>query len=181
MSSAKMNHYRNLQPLDIMQAGTQYFPATSADNFMARTALMLPDCFAHWIDQHMPEIRGVNTVTFLSCGRGEIPFDSFPGLSGMMAGRGGFTLWNKVYLRRRPSRIDPLNPCDPRTVWLVLHELAHVETFRRNPVLFPIRYVARYIAHGYFRHPDEIDANRRADALRDLYYRENPCKCERTW
>src|SRR2546423_12596918 len=86
---------RELQPLDIVQAVTQYFPATSADNFMARTALMLPDCFAHWIDQHMPELRGGDTVTFLSCGRGEIPFDFFPGLSGMIAGRGGVYFLDK--------------------------------------------------------------------------------------
>lgn len=41
---------------------------------------------------------------------------------------------------------------------LVRHELAHVRQWERQPRIFPIRYIAYHIRHGYGDNPFEAEA-----------------------
>jgi len=77
-------------------------------------------------------------VRFHSCTR--IPFWWIPGNRNMS----GLTLANRVYLRVEHCPIDPSNRA---TVELVLHELAHMLHFRRNPFLFRFRYLLHHLRY----------------------------------
>ena len=120
--------------------------------------LVLPSHLVKWIDEQMPELGGAGSVRWSMKPR--LPFDWLP------HDRSGFaaiTLWSTVHIR---DRGQPFDLREPDWVDLVLHELVHVEQFRRvGRVAFPARYLALTAVHGYFHHPDEVEARERAQAL----------------
>lgn len=72
-------------------------------------------------------------------------------IAGMLGGMGrpaaAVTLRRTIVLDRA-ARLTPS---------LLAHELAHVEQWRRDP-LFPLRYAAASLRHGYWNNPYEIEA-----------------------
>lgn len=142
-----------------------------------RTPLTLPPCLAAWIDRNMPDVEGVGGVALYCCDAGDMPFDWLGLLFPTLKNRRGFALWGTVYLDRATSGCCPLDPCDFAAVELVLHELCHVESYRKSPLLFPVLYLVRLAQHGYAAHPDEAAANARAAVLRQQYQNEDPCGC----
>jgi hypothetical protein len=126
------------------------------------TRIDLPDALAEWIRIHIPGAGDPTKIRFRSCRR--IPFWWIPGNRNMS----GLTLANRVYLRAEYCPIDPANRC---TVELVFHELAHVLQFRRNPVLFPFRYLLHHVRYGYANNPAEVEARQFAARLADQYFR----------
>src|SRR5947209_19892131 len=114
----------------------------------------IPDRLADWIDKKMPGIRGVRRVRIQSCE--VMPLEWFFGPASAL------TLWRTVSLRKGLGRIDP---CNRTKVALLLHELVHVEQFRRHPVLFPVKYLLDLVRHGYWRSPAEVEARIRAREL----------------
>jgi hypothetical protein len=48
----------------------------------------------------------------------------------------------------------------------VIHELVHVRQFRRNPIVFPLRYVFDYFRYGYEANPAEVEARETASRIR---------------
>ncbi len=74
------------------------------------------------------------------------------GLGGRLAGMGGpaaaVTLGRTILVH--PS-VQPGSR-------LLRHELAHVAQWRREPLLFPFRYVGAHICHGYQANPYEVEA-----------------------
>jgi hypothetical protein len=121
----------------------------------------LPHGLRPWIPVHLPAIGDLANIQFRSCKR--IPFWWLPGNRNMA----GLTLWNRVYLR---AEYCPIDPRDRATVELVLHELVHVAQFRRNPVVFPIRYLVDHLRYGYHNNPAEIEARQTASRLARLYF-----------
>lgn len=51
-----------------------------------------------------------------------------------------------------------INPAVRPTDRLVSHELAHVRQWERDPHIFPFRYIASHIRHGYGNNPYEAEA-----------------------
>ena len=126
------------------------------------TPTNLPDVLADWIRIHVPDMGDPGSIRFRSCAR--IPFWWFPGNRHMS----GLTLANRVYLRSEHCPIDPADRC---TVELVFHELAHVRQFRRNPLLFPLRYLLHHIRYGYANNPAEVEARQVAAQLAEKYFK----------
>ncbi len=123
----------------------------------------LPGALAEWIGIHLPGIGDPGRIRFRSCRR--IPFWWIRGNRHMS----GLTLANRVYLRAEHC---PIVPANRDTIELVFHELAHVLQFRRNPLLFPFRYVLHHFRHGYANNPAEVEARRVAADLANEYFRE---------
>jgi hypothetical protein len=121
----------------------------------------LPDELAAWIRIHVPDLGNVRKIRFRSCRR--IPFWWIPGNRHMA----GLTLGNRVYLR---AEYCPIDPADTHTVELVFHELVHVLQFRRNPFLFPLRYLFHHLRYGYAENPAEIEARELARRLLRLKF-----------
>jgi hypothetical protein len=82
----------------------------------------------------------------------------------------GLTLANRVYIRTDYCPIDIENA---GTVELVFHELVHVMQFRRNPILFPVRYLVRHLRYGYSLNPFEREARRRGAELTVQFLRRD--------
>lgn len=51
-----------------------------------------------------------------------------------------------------------VNPSIHLTARLIKHELEHVRQWERSPHLFPFRYIASHIRHGYGDNPYEAEA-----------------------
>lgn len=117
----------------------------------------------------MPAVAPVDRLRILSCRR--LPFEWPPGRRSRIR---GITLWRRVYLL---DRCCPVDGCDFPAVELLLHELVHVEQFRRNPLRFPLRYLRDLVRFGYLQHPAEIEARQRAAALITAYRSDDPCRC----
>ena len=128
----------------------------------------LPDCLADWIDRKMPELGGVRRVRIIFCD--SLPFEWLPGDRSKIE---GITLWGEIYLR---SRFHPIDPHDPDKIELLLHELVHVEQFRKNPLLFPINYLLEHVKTGYWDNPAEVEARSRAEKLMKEYLLEDICR-----
>lgn len=114
-----------------------------------RQRLVLDASLARWIDAHVPEAGGIATINIYSCAK--LPFEWLPGNRSTIE---GLTLWNNVYLR------NTLCPVLPRSasVETLLHELIHVIQFRKDPVIFPIKYLIDYYRFGYWHNPAEVEA-----------------------
>ena len=52
----------------------------------------------------------------------------------------------------------------------LLHELVHVAQYRRNPVLFPLRYLIHHFRYGYDRNPAEVEARETASRLAASFF-----------
>jgi hypothetical protein len=128
------------------------------------TRFDLPDVLTRWIQSHIPDLENLSTVRFRSCTR--IPFWWIPGNRNMS----GLTLGNRVYVR---SQHCPINPRNEETVNLIFHELIHVVQFRKNPFLFPFRYIRDHLTHGYAGNPAEIEARRWAAHLTQQFFDGN--------
>jgi hypothetical protein len=128
---------------------------------MASDLLSLPDPLQSWIAEHMPELASARRVRLNA--RRRIPFSWIPGNATVS----GITLWNRIYLR---DHFFPINVRDRRTVELIFHELIHVLQFRRNPLLFPVKYLAHHFMYGYENNPAEVEARRVAAQLSADYF-----------
>ena len=75
-----------------------------------------------------------------------------PALAGRLARMGGpaaaVTLGRTILLA---PGVEP-------TERLLRHELAHVRQWERGPYVFPFRYIAAHIRHGYGNNPFEAEA-----------------------
>ena len=115
------------------------------------TRVFLPQDVADWISRQVPlkDLGDLTTVQFRLCRR--IPF------GWMLRSRsiGGLTLWNRVYVIEHCWQTQPLGAA---TIELVLHELVHVVQYRRNPILFPLRYLVNHLTYGYEKNPAEVEA-----------------------
>jgi hypothetical protein len=56
------------------------------------------------------------------------------------------------------GRTIVIHPAVSPTERLLRHELAHVEQWRRHPLIFPIDYVWKHIRYGYTDNPYEKQA-----------------------
>lgn len=75
-----------------------------------------------------------------------------PALGGRFAG-----------MRRHASAVTlgrtiVMHPDAAATERLVRHELAHVRQWRRDPVMFPLRYAWNHMRYGYRANPYEVEA-----------------------
>jgi hypothetical protein len=127
----------------------------------------LPDCLADWIDRKMPEVGGVRGIRIIFCD--SLPFEWLPGDRSKID---GITLWGEIYLR---ISFHPIDPRDPIKVELLLHELVHVQQFRRNPLIFPINYLLEHVKSGYWNNPLEVEARSLAEKLIQEYLLEDVC------
>jgi hypothetical protein len=127
----------------------------------------LPDCLARWIDDLMPALGGVRSVSFHGCGARDLPMGPIMNL----VAADGITLGDHVLIRRS---LCPIDPCDPDKVRLLLHELVHVEQYRADPA-FPASYVVDHLRFGYRSHPAEVAARDRAAHLLGAWLAETPC------
>jgi hypothetical protein len=123
----------------------------------------LPKTLSDWIQAHFPIAGGMTQIQFRPCRR--IPFWWIPGNRDVTA----LTLWNRVYLR---SDYGPIDPEIRATVELVFHELIHVMQFRRNPLIFPLRYLLQHLRYGYMNNPAEVEARSCARQLAATYFRD---------
>jgi hypothetical protein len=144
---------------------TKKRPESSVDSSVI---IDLPDPLLKWIGIHLPTIGDPRKVRFRSCRR--IPFWWIPGNRNMS----GLTLANRVYLR---SKHCPIEPANRGTVGLVFHELVHVLQFRRNPLLFPFRYLLQHFRYGYANNPAEVEARQLSARLVDEYFRDRDIAC----
>jgi hypothetical protein len=69
-------------------------------------------------------------------------------LSGMGAPAAAVTLGDAIL-------VHPDIAITPR---LLRHELAHVRQWRKQPLLFPLRYVLGHLRYGYHDNPFEVEA-----------------------
>lgn len=69
-------------------------------------------------------------------------------LSGMRAPAAAVTLGDAIL-------VHPDVAITPR---LLRHELAHVRQWRKEPLLFPVRYALGHLRYGYYDNPFEIEA-----------------------
>jgi len=120
----------------------------------------IPAKLAAFAERNMPDLGGCGEVV-IHCGA-RLPFDWLPGDRHCYC---GMTLWNTIHLRS-PVTLDE---DDDALVLLLLHELVHVEQFRAQPFLFPIKYVWGLMRYGYADHPSEIEARDRSDVLLAQY------------
>ena len=120
--------------------------------------ITLPTPLADWIDRHMPAVGGIRHVRIYATRR--LPFQW---LFDRRERFDGLTLWNCIYLRERAC-------ATPGREWvaLLLHELVHVQQFRRSRIIFPLSYLLRLARHGYWNHPAELEAR---DVSEQLYQR----------
>jgi hypothetical protein len=111
--------------------------------------MVLPDTLARRLSELL-SLPDIHRVQFRLCRR--IPF------SWLVGGKrlAGLTLWNRVYV------VEDSWP----DLELVIHELVHVLQFRRNPIVFPLRYIVDHFRYGYEANPSEVEA--RATASRVL-------------
>lgn len=79
----------------------------------------------------------------------------------------GLTLWNRVYVVGNCWQCDPVTR---QSLELILHELVHVAQYRRNPVLFPLRYLINHVRYGYDRNPAEVEARETASRLAASFF-----------
>jgi hypothetical protein len=122
------------------------------------TRVFLPQDVADWISRQMQlkDLGDLTTVQLRLCRR--IPF----GWLVRTRTFAGLTLWNRVYVIERFWQTQPLSAA---TVELVLHELVHVVQYRRNPIIFPLRYLVNHIRYGYEKNPAEVEARTIAASL----------------
>jgi hypothetical protein len=123
----------------------------------------LPESLSRWIHERAQELSPTENLRLRTCRR--IPFWWIPGNKWMQ----GLTLWNTIFITSHHCPIDVLNP---RTLELFFHELVHVQQFRRNPLLFPLRYLLGYARHGYHGNPAEVEARERAARLTRMYFKD---------
>lgn len=69
-------------------------------------------------------------------------------LSGMRRPAAAVTLGRTIV-------VHPDATADPR---LLAHELAHVQQWQKQPLLFPLEYLMQHIRCGYWNNPFEIEA-----------------------
>src|SRR5262245_63430343 len=125
---------------------------------MMSTRVYLPRNLADWISTRLP-LGDLNRIQFRI--RRRIPFAWLVG--GQFS---GLTLWNRVYVIESCWISEPLTRS---AVELVLHELVHVAQYRRNPILFPLRYLISHLKYGYDRNPAEVEARETAARLADSF------------
>jgi len=108
----------------------------------------LPENLASQIAELL-SLSDIHRVQFRLCRR--IPF------SWLVGGKrlAGLTLWNRVYV------VEDKWP----DLELVIHELVHVLQFRRNPILFPFRYIIDHLRYGYEANPAEVEARETASRI----------------
>ncbi|HET9220792.1 MAG TPA: DUF4157 domain-containing protein [Terriglobia bacterium] len=124
------------------------------------TTVFLPDQIANWVTARLPLVD-LSKVRFRV--RERIPF-------WWMAPKrtfNGLTLWNRVYLVNNCWQCDPVTPGG---LELILHELVHVAQYRRNPVVFPVRYLINHFRYGYDRNPAEVEARETASRLAASFF-----------
>ena len=126
---------------------------------IARKTLELAPSLVDWLDHTLPSAH-VRSVKLYSCDK--LPF--------VGARYSGITLFNSIYLRCTLLPVDAKNLA---SIEVLLHELIHIEQYRRNRV-FPLVYLFRLATHGYWNHPAEIEARERADALTSKFICEFP-------
>ncbi|MEX1182270.1 MAG: DUF4157 domain-containing protein [Gemmatimonadota bacterium] len=56
------------------------------------------------------------------------------------------------------GRTIVVHPKARLTERLLRHEVAHVEQWRRSPLLFPLQYAMQHLRYGYRDNPFEIEA-----------------------
>ena len=61
----------------------------------------------------------------------------------------GVTFGNHIFIR---------HDYWPPSMKLIIHELKHVEQWKRDELLFPIKYVYYHFRYGYHKNPYEIEA-----------------------
>jgi hypothetical protein len=123
--------------------------------------VLLPEDLARWIAEQLP-LGDLNRIQFRLGPR--IPFWWIvPG--GQFS---GLTLWNRVYVIESCWFLEPLRR---NTLELILHELVHVIQYRRNPIVFPFRYVIDHFRHGYELNPAEVEARSIASRLADSFFK----------
>lgn len=122
------------------------------------TRVFLPQDIADWISRQVPfkDLGDLTAIHFRLLRR--IPF------GWLVRARifAGLTLWNRVYVIERCWQTHPLSAV---TIELVLHELVHVVQYRRNPFLFPLRYLVNHFRFGYEKNPAEVEARTIAATL----------------
>jgi hypothetical protein len=131
--------------------------------------LELSDCLANWIDKKMKELGGIRNIKIIFSD--PLPFEWLPGNRNSIQ---GITFWYNIYLRKS---FYPIDLKDENMIELILHELVHVEQFRRNPLQFPGSYLIKYLYYGYWEHPAEVEARNRSRQLLLEYLSEDPCNC----
>lgn len=126
------------------------------------TRVFLPQDVADWISRQLllKDLGDLTTIQFRLCCR--IPF----GWLVRARSFAGLTLWNRVYLVESCWCVEPLTAS---TLELVFHELVHVVQYRRNPILFPLRYWMNHVRYGYERNPAEVEAREMAGKLRGMW------------
>jgi hypothetical protein len=110
--------------------------------------MVLPDTLAHRISELL-SLPDIHRVQFRVCRR--IPFSRFVGGKRLA----GLTLWNRVWVVE--DRWPDLE--------LVIHELVHVLQFRKNPIVFPLRYIVDHLRYGYDANPAEVEARTTASRV----------------
>ena len=130
---------------------------------MSRTStpVFLPEKLARRIAEYFPQLD-LDTIQFRLCRR--IPFSWLAGGKRFA----GLTLWNRVYLLEDHWPPEPLTRVN---VELIVHELAHVLQYRRNPLLFPLRYVIDHFRYGYESNPAEVEARETARSVAESFFR----------
>lgn len=122
------------------------------------TRVFLPENIARWVSRCLP-VGDVGRIQFRLCRR--IPFWWLAPKRTFI----GLTLWNRVYLVENCWCLDPPDRFPSE---LLLHELVHVLQYRRNPVLFPLRYLLNHLRLGYDKNPAEVEARETAARLAAL-------------
>jgi hypothetical protein len=126
-----------------------------------RERAAMPERLLNFITRHMADVGDPTSIRFYCC-------DRLPFLIGTRYS--GFTLYSSIYLRRSFFPID-LN--DFGTLDLLFHELTHVAQFRRQPLVFPLKYLLHWPRYGYWNLPAEIEARERAAALTQMFLNVN--------
>lgn len=131
-------------------------------------SIEIKPCLIAWINVVMPNVGGVGKVRIRCCDK--LPFEWLPGF---LPNAQGITLWNTIYLK---NRCCPIDPSDDASVELLLHELVHIEQFRRGYVSFPLQYLVDLARVGYWKIPAEVEARRVAAELMERYKADCPCR-----
>ena len=123
------------------------------------TRVFLPEVLGDWVSGQFG-LSDIQAIHFRLCRR--IPLSWLLGRKLI-----GLTLWNRIYLLEDYWLSAQL----PRaSVELVLHELVHVMQYRRNPLLFPLRYVIDHFRHGYDNNPAEVEARQIAARITESFF-----------
>jgi hypothetical protein len=123
------------------------------------TRVFLPEVLEDWVSGQFG-LSDIQAIHFRLCRR--IPFSWLLGRKLI-----GLTLWNRIYLLEDHWLSAQL----PRgSVELVVHELVHVMQYRRNPLLFPLRYAIDHFRYGYDNNPAEVEARQIAARITESFF-----------